>query len=165
MIKKCIKCGEEKEHQAKGMCYYCYKKFSWKPKKGICKRCHRSLPIHSKGLCGGCYNFVFHLDKNKAWNNMKNYGLKQDQYKKITQRCVICEFDKVVDLHHLDENHKNNSQENLIGLCPNHHKMVHDFRYRREMRELLKQKGYNLPLDKKLDFTISNEQPRILKKA
>ena len=65
---------------------------------------------------------------------------------------MVCGFDKGVDLHHLDDNHKNNSRENLIGLCPNHHKMLHDFRYRKEMRDLLGQKGYNLPIDKKLDF-------------
>ena len=50
---------------------------------------------------------------------------------------------------------KNNSKENLLGLCPNHHKMLHDFRYRREMLETLKGKGFDHPKDQKLDFSPS----------
>ena len=155
MIKKCLKCGKEKPHHAKGLCYGCYRNLAWDPPTGICKRCQREMPIHAKGLCNGCYNFVFQLKGAKAWNYKKWYNLDIEDYKKITEKCVVCGFDKVVDIHHLDENHKNNSEGNLIGLCPNHHKMLHDFRYRKEMRELLGQKGYTLPIDKKLDFMIA----------
>ena len=77
-----------------------------------------------------------------------------EAYKTITNKCEICNFDKVVDLHHLDENNKNNSRDNLIGLCPNHHKMLHDFRYRKEMLDILKNKGFNPPEDQKLDFSL-----------
>lgn len=154
MIKKCVGCGQEKEHEAKGLCRKCYLKTSWKPKKIVCKRCKRSMPMHARDLCGGCYNFVFHLDKAKAWSQMKNYGLDYEAYKKITERCIICGFDKIADLHHLDENKNNNSKENLIGLCPNHHQMVHNFQFRKEMRQLLRQKGYTLPKDTKLDFEL-----------
>ena len=52
-------------------------------------------------------------------------------------------------------NKKNNSEENLIGLCPNHHKMLHNFEYRKDIRELLSKKGITLPLDEKLDFKIT----------
>jgi hypothetical protein len=152
MIKKCSNCGKEDEHHAKGLCYNCYKRLSWKPKIVKCKRCGREMPSHAKGLCEGCYNFVFHLDKTKASNQRRKYGLDIENYKKITQRCAICEFDKVVDLHHLDQNKKNNSETNLVGLCPNHHKMLHDYRYRAEMFNLLKEKGFILPEDKKLGF-------------
>ena len=152
MIKKCKNCGKEDEHHAKGYCFNCYKKFAWKPKIAICKRCNREMPIHAKELCAGCYNFVFHLDKNKSWSQKKNYGLNIENYKKITKRCVICGFDKVVDLHHLDQDKTNNYEKNLIGLCPNHHKMLHDFRYRGEMLNSLKEKGFNVPEDKKLLF-------------
>jgi hypothetical protein len=154
MIKKCVKCNQDKEHHAKGLCYECYRAISWKPKKGTCKRCKREIILHAKGLCPGCYNFVFHLDNNKAWNQKKSFGIDSETYRKLTEKCVICGFDKVVDLHHLDENKKNNSLSNLIGLCPNHHQMLHNFKFRKEIRELLKQKGHNLPIDKKLDFKL-----------
>jgi len=155
MIKKCKNCGKEKEHEARGLCYYCYRKTFWKPKKIICKRCGREMPHHSKGLCPGCYNFVFHLDKNKAWNQKKNFGLDFETYKNLTKECILCGFSKIVDLHHLDENNKNNNLTNLISLCPNHHKMLHDFRYKEEILNKLKEKGFNIPKDIKLDFKKS----------
>jgi ribosomal protein L37E len=151
-IIKCKNCGREREHQGKGYCITCYKKIAWVPKKIICKRCKREKSHHSKGLCSSCYNFIFHSDKTKAWNHRKNYGLNIEAYKRITSKCSICGFDKVVDLHHLDSNKKNNSETNLIGLCPNHHKMLHDFRYKKEIFEVLKEKGYKFPQDIKLDF-------------
>ena len=148
----CSNCGKETINYSKGMCNPCYRRLIWKPKKKECKRCKRILPMKAKGFCGGCYNFVFMLEYNKSWNQMKNYGIKFEDYKKITSSCVVCDFDKVVDLHHLDENNKNNSEDNLIGLCPNHHKMLHDFRYRKEMLNILKEKGHNIPDDPKLEF-------------
>ncbi len=66
-------------------------------------------------------------------------------YNKVTEKCLICDFDKIVELHHLDFNHSNNSENNLLGLCPNHHKMIHDRRYRKEILEILKSKGYTIP--------------------
>lgn len=149
---KCEKCGEEKEHQAKGLCHRCYKKYSWKPKNITCERCQRELPMKAKGLCGGCYNFVFHLDYAKARNYQKYHNITSELYKEVTKSCVLCGFDKVVDLHHLDENKKNNSKENLVGLCPNHHKMFHNFNYRKEVQEVLRKKGFKVPEDIKIEF-------------
>lgn len=151
-IIKCSNCGKEKEKHAKGMCTTCYKKLIWKPKIIVCKRCGREMPHHSKGLCGGCYNFVFHLDKAKDYNNRKRHNVEIESYKKITACCIICGFDKIVELHHVDENSKNNSSTNLIGLCPNHHKMFHDFRYKKEIMDSLQQNGIEVPQNMKLEF-------------
>jgi len=163
VLVKCIKCGEEREHQAKGYCEYCYKKYLWKPKIITCKRCGREKPLHGKGLCGGCFNFTFRLDANKAWNYKKYHNINVELYKKVTSKCIICGFDKVVDLHHLDENKEHNSESNLLGLCPNHHRMVHDFRYREEIFRQLIEKGYNPPRDIKLkrDYSKTNTQTPI----
>jgi ribosomal protein L37E len=149
---KCKNCGKEAELHSKELCTTCYKKLLWKPKKGICRRCGREMVLHAKGLCNGCYNFVFHLDKTKERNHQKRNNIDPELYKEITKSCVLCGFDKIVDLHHLDENHKNNSPENLVGLCPNHHKMFHDFKYRKEIQEKLREKGFKVPEDIKIDF-------------
>lgn len=154
MHKICKRCGKEKEHHAKGLCYNCYRNIAWEPPKGICKRCGREIKIHAKKVCNGCYNFIFRLDYTKAHNYKKRYNLDTEGYKKLTEKCVICEFDRMIDLHHLDENKKNNSQENLIGLCPNHHRMIHDFKYRKEVREALQKRGFKVPKDPKLDFSL-----------
>ena len=129
----CKNCGKECIKHAKGMCTTCYKRLIWKPKLRECKRCKRMLHHHAKGLCAGCYQAVFQLENNKAHNYKKWHNIDIELYKKITQNCMICGFEKVVDLHHLDKNRKNNSEGNLIGLCPNHHKMIHMIRYRKEV--------------------------------
>ncbi len=145
----CKNCKRQIEHHSKGMCTTCYKKLVWIPKKKICKRCGREIPIHAKGYCRGCYNFVFHLDKTKAFWRRKVYNIDIETYRRKTEKCIICGFDKVIDLHHLDENKKNSSDDNLIGLCPNHHKMLHDYRYKPEILQQLNEKGFNVSEFKK----------------
>jgi len=93
--------------------------------------------MKAKGLCPGCYNFTFHLEKTKAYNNTRKHNITIELYKKITKECILCNFNKTVDLHHIDENRKNNSKENMVGLCPNHHKMIHIFKYREEIKDVV----------------------------
>lgn len=152
MIKKCGSCNKEKEHHAKGLCYLCYKKLNWNPKIQTCKRCKRKRAIHAKGLCAGCYNYAFHLDKNKAYNHRKSNNVNLKTYRKVTKNCVICGFDKIVDLHHIDMNKENNSPKNLIGLCPNHHRMIHNFNFRDEIFKNLEEKGFSTPINERLIF-------------
>lgn len=46
------------------------------------------------------------------------------------KECIICKEDKIVAVHHFDEDHSNNSPENLIPLCPTHHQYFHSkYRY------------------------------------
>ncbi len=148
----CPNCGRQKEHKAKGFCGSCYNKFLGKSKIITCERCRRQMPHHSKGLCGGCFNFVYRLEKNKAWNYKRYHNIEPDLYEKITKSCIICGFDKVVELHHLNEDKTDNSEKNLLGLCPNHHKMIHEYRYRQEIFDELIKKGFEPPKDIKLNF-------------
>ncbi len=39
--------------------------------------------------------------------------------------CIICGESRVVEVHHHDHNHKNNSPDNLVPLCSTHHRYVH----------------------------------------
>ena len=41
------------------------------------------------------------------------------------KECVVCGEDKIVAVHHYDENHHNNDPNNLVPLCPTHHQYVH----------------------------------------
>jgi len=128
------------EHHAKGLCDHCYK-HQWAPTKIItCKHCGKQKIHHAFGLCKNCHLKIHHYDKVKAFNYRKWHNLSIESYRKVTKSCAACGFDKVVDLHHLDGNHKNSSESNLIGLCPNHHKMWHIEKFRAEIEALLKQK-------------------------
>jgi hypothetical protein len=147
VIKKCSNCSEEKEHHAKGLCYACYKKLNWKPKIKTCKKCKKPRALHAKGLCASCYNLVFHSDSAKAYNQRKKNKITLAQFRKTTASCVICGFDKIVDIHHIDKNKSNNSPKNLIGLCPNHKRMINNHKFKPEIFAILKQKGFDLPLE------------------
>ena len=133
----CPECKRETLWFSGRVCQNCYRNKYWKRKKGICPRCKRLIYLKSKGLCAGCYNTTFHLDYQKAKNQMKLYGLDYDAYKQITKKCAICDFNKFVALHHLDQNKSNNSRENLVGLCPNHHQMLHTLKYKEEIFQAL----------------------------
>lgn len=46
------------------------------------------------------------------------------------RKCVICEEKNVLDVHHYDKNRDNNKPENLIPMCPTHHRYIHSkFKY------------------------------------
>ena len=65
------------------------------------------------------------------------YGHDGD-YRKIAfdrhgSKCIVCGFDKVVEVHHIDHNRENNSHTNLVPLCPNHHMMIHRSKYKQEV--------------------------------
>ncbi|MEK6858652.1 MAG: hypothetical protein AABX53_01930 [Nanoarchaeota archaeon] len=145
----CKHCQENTEIHAKGLCYKCYRKHSWKPSKIICKRCKQEKSYHGRGLCRGCYSSVFQIEAVKAYNRRKLHNIDNELYQKITTQCILCGFDKIVDLHHLDHNHKNNNSANLVGLCPNHHKMLHHRTFQQEIYEQLIKKGYSAkkPID------------------
>ena len=159
--KECPNCKKIQSWFTGNICQGCYRKYKWKPKKSICPRCKRLIKIHAQGLCSGCYNYTFYLESTKAHNHKKIHNISYETYKKITSRCLICGFDKVVDLHHLDEDHKNNSEKNMIGLCPNHHKMLHNFQFREEVltqiREALADDKSPLPREETEALIIESE--------
>ncbi|MBU3940327.1 MAG: hypothetical protein KKH88_00145 [Nanoarchaeota archaeon] len=136
---KCKECGRVVKSHAKGMCFSCYRK-QWTPPIRICKKCDRERPHHAYGLCKTCHNKEYHYDKIKGFNCRKRHNISFKLYKKLTKKCIICGFDKVVELHHLDRSKKNRSSENLIGLCPNHHKMLHNIEFRKGIFDILEEK-------------------------
>ena len=139
----CDGCFQNVELHAKSMCYKCYKR-QYKPRTIICKSCKRTRPHHSFGLCAGCNTRLNHYDKVKAYNVKKYYGITLEKFMEFTKICLSCGFKKIVDLHHLDGNSKNSDSSNLIGLCPNCHKMMHTYKYHKIIAERLKKKGLDV---------------------
>jgi len=39
--------------------------------------------------------------------------------------CIICGYKASTDVHHWDKDKRNNKPNNLVLLCPNHHREVH----------------------------------------
>jgi hypothetical protein len=48
------------------------------------------------------------------------------------KECVVCGEDKVVAVHHMNEDHNDNRVENLVPLCPTHHTYMHS-KYKAEI--------------------------------
>ncbi len=57
------------------------------------------------------------------------YSYKIICFRHHERKCVVCGENKIVDVHHFDENKNNDNPMNLIPLCPTHHTYWHS-RYR-----------------------------------
>jgi len=160
----CPQCKKEAKRVTKGVCHNYYRRFIWKPKLRECKRCKKVRKIHALGYCNGCYASIFFIDKIKVSNAKRYHHIPEEIYRKVIDKCVICGFNKIVEIHHLDHNHKNNSLDNLTGLCPNCHKMLHHRDYQKEIFEKLVQKGFKVPKSYKPDgYYKNNISPTIHK--
>jgi len=143
-IVKCANCGKETFNHSAGLCITCYKKFIWIPKEGKCNKCGKDRILHAKGMCKNCANKFLYYDNIKKHNYRKWHNIDLGLYRKLTKECLVCGFNAAVDLHHLDHNKKNSSETNLVGLCPNHHKMIHMVEYKDDILETLSQKGVDV---------------------
>ncbi|MFA5084167.1 MAG: hypothetical protein WC475_02170 [Candidatus Paceibacterota bacterium] len=65
--------------------------------------------------------------ENSNWKG----GLSRHYAKNVAMRhfkknnCAICGYKISVDVHHRDNNNRNNKPDNLVLLCPNHHREAH----------------------------------------
>lgn len=66
----------------------------------------------------------------------KEHGLTLEEYESVVSKCFVCGFDKVVDLHHLNGK---KDKEKIIGLCPNHHHMIHRLGF--SLKRVIKEEG------------------------
>lgn len=134
----CRECGNELPHCAKGLCHNCYRRVGTPLIR--CSVCKKEKPSHAKGMCNSCYMKALYYDNIKASNIKRYHNISLDEWKNVTKECLICGFDKIVELHHLDKNRENDHRDNLIGLCPNHHKMLHCEKYKEEIIKEIKKK-------------------------
>ena len=83
-----------------------------------------------------CSNVYFRSGVNNTYATKgNNYRTLCFMYHK--KECIICKENKIVEVHHYDENNDNNSIDNLIPLCSTHHKYWHS-KYRSLILESVK---------------------------
>lgn len=105
---------------------YCY----LNPKNiKYCPVCGSIIKNRGSTTCSySCSNTFFRSGKDNGQWNGNNYRLVCKQYHSL--KCIICEEEIFVHVHHLDENRSNNSPENLIPLCILHHTYAHsEYKY------------------------------------
>jgi len=98
-----------------------------------CKVCNSPIKDykHSKGTCSrSCANKFFRSGPNNG--NWKAESYRSLCFVEHAKKCVVCGEDKIVAVHHMNEDHSDNSIDNLVPLCPTHHQYMHS-RYRSEI--------------------------------
>jgi 5-methylcytosine-specific restriction endonuclease McrA len=99
-------------------CSYCHKRF---------KRLKSELTSNKSGYVY-CSKECGNRHKNEIvtmWNNGSNY--RRNAFNIYPHECAICGWDedeRVLEVHHLDEDRKHNNIENLRILCPICHKKL-----------------------------------------
>lgn len=96
----------------------------------VCPVCEKKFKPGTKTqvTCSySCSNTHFRSGTN---NPNYKYGGEQQEYRRICfahhpKECIVCGEDKIVAVHHYDENHHNNDITNLVPLCPTHHQYMH----------------------------------------
>jgi len=102
-----------------------------------CAVCEKPIKDYknSKGTCSrSCANKHFRSGINNGnWSGERYQSLCFTQHKK---ECVVCKEDKIVAVHHYNEDHDDDRIENLVPLCPTHHQYVHS-RYKDEVMDII----------------------------
>ncbi len=106
----------------------------------VCKRCQKKFSWEGREFTKAFQKILFCsracANNRKDWWNDNATQYRTICFKHWEKKCVLCGFEKIVAVHHMDENKKNNSPENLVPLCPNHHEMFHS-KWRKEIESLL----------------------------
>lgn len=101
-----------------------------------CPVCNKEFVVKAgakkeKKTCSySCSNTFFRSGKDNP--NWKDETYRTTCFLYHKKECVVCGENKIIDVHHFDEDKKNNTAENLIPLCPTHHMYWHS-RYKDEI--------------------------------
>ena len=118
MIMQCLNCGKE---LVKGQLKYC----------SISCRNEYQTSKKIQSWKDGTFNGV--IGKYGLSKTVRKYILEKANY-----QCELCGWNKVnpytnklpLEIHHIDGNHENNSENNLQVLCPNCHSLTSNFKSR-----------------------------------
>lgn len=100
-------------------CDYCHKKFN--RLKSQLNKDNKTGKVFCSKVCSNRYKNerTLKLDDGAAY--------RRNAFNTYKHECAICgynEDERILEVHHLDENRDNNKIENLVILCPNCHKKL-----------------------------------------
>ncbi len=133
LMKICEVCGKPFETVPSSSQQYCcsrkcqFQRMRKVPTKLECKFCHKQYSPKSHGrnpqfcsrLCAVRFRWQSHTNKIRPSDVITRDAMI---------RCAICGYDtipQILERHHKDFNHLNNSLDNLMVLCPTCHDAVH----------------------------------------
>lgn len=102
-----------------------------------CPVCNKQFTSRWKSTtCSySCSNKLFRTGENNG--NWKEDVYQTTCFQHHKKECVVCGENKIVAVHHMNEDHSDNRPENLIPLCPTHHQYFHS-KYRNEVEQIIR---------------------------
>jgi len=111
-------------------CYTCNVEVSVKEREN-------KFPTKDKYFCSrNCANSTGGKAKSKKYHYDEVAHYTTVCFRYHEKKCIVCNEEKIVAVHHNDHNHNNNDPKNLIPLCPTHHQYVHS-RYVDEVQPII----------------------------
>jgi len=91
----------------------------------ICCVCDKPIKNyrHNTTCSTACGNTFFRSGENHP--NWKPENYRSTCFSHHKKECIICGEVNIVEVHHFDEDKENNLPENLVPICPTHHKYYH----------------------------------------
>lgn len=106
--------GPIKEHKVN--CKSCNTEFVWIGRK-------KTKEFSKDKFCSRpCANSIGGKAKVDKYGHKSYRAIAFSHHEK---KCIICEHNMIVAVHHYDHNKKNNDPKNLVPLCPTHHEIIH----------------------------------------
>ena len=112
-----IGCSECKYEEVE--CSYCHKKF--KRLKSQLEKDNKTGFIYCSRECGNKHK----NEQVTIWSN--GTGYRRNAFNKYEHKCAVCGWDedeRILEVHHIDEDRSHNDINNLIILCPICHKKL-----------------------------------------
>ena len=84
--------------------------------------------VKEKNYCNrSCLSKTKTHENNGNWRGGQWKYIQKEVLIRDENRCLVCGFDLVVDVHHITSRRQGGTDapENLVTLCPNHHRMTH----------------------------------------
>ena len=126
-------------------CAYCGKKFVRalskleKSKSGLYFCCRQHKDLAQRVSSGQQFEIMRPDHYTSPGEDITKYRL--NAFRNKQHKCAVCGWDEdqdILEVHHIDENRKNNSLENLIILCPICHRKLTNHKYKLVNNTLVK---------------------------
>ena len=100
-------------------------------KRRTCVSCGVYGVLKTIDLCKRCEYKEYSKERVKKSGTLRRralyHSLSVKEYLELTNKCCSCGYDLIVHIHHIIPKSKGgtNNIDNLIGLCPNCHYLLH----------------------------------------
>ena len=105
------------------------------PKMVICPQCGVEFEESGSVTCSYSCGNIYFKDKQQQARKVSVYLLDEElissgRYRTLCfryhdKKCVVCGEDKIVEVHHYNNDHLDHCPKNLVPICPTHHKYLH----------------------------------------